>query len=40
MPIHTFAWRELLTGLRENGVSQVEIDRMTQTNPAFLLGLD
>jgi predicted metal-dependent phosphotriesterase family hydrolase len=35
-----FAWRELLTGMREHGVSQAEIDRMTKTNPARLLGLD
>jgi hypothetical protein len=40
MPIHTFAWRELLNGLRENGVTEAEIDRMTQTNPTFLLGID
>jgi hypothetical protein len=40
MPIHTFAWRELLNGMRENGVSQAEIDWMTVTNPAHLLGID
>ena len=40
MPIHTFAWRELLTGMRANGVSQAEIDLMTKTNPARLLGID
>ena len=40
MPIHTFAWRELPTGMRERGVSQAEIDLLTQTNPARLLGID
>ena len=40
MPIHSFAWRELLAGMRENGVTQAEIDLMTKTNPAHLLGLD
>jgi predicted metal-dependent phosphotriesterase family hydrolase len=38
--IHAYAWRERLTGIRENGVTQAEIDRMTKTNPARLLGID
>jgi predicted metal-dependent phosphotriesterase family hydrolase len=40
MPIHTFAWRELVTGLREHGLTENEIDRMTKVNPARLLGLE
>lgn len=37
MPIHTYAWRELLKGMRDNGFNQGEIDVMTKTNPAALL---
>jgi hypothetical protein len=40
MPIHTFAWSELLRGMREHGLTEGEIDLMTKTNPARLLGLD
>jgi len=40
MPIHTFAWSELLNGMRENGLAKEEIDLMAKTNPADLLGLE
>ncbi len=40
MPIHTYAWRELLRGMRENGISENEIDVMAKINPARLLGIE
>ena len=40
MPVHTFAWSELFTGMRENGITEREIDVMARANPAHLLGLD
>jgi predicted metal-dependent phosphotriesterase family hydrolase len=40
MPVHTFAWSELIAGMRRNGISEADIGRMTRTNPARLLGLD
>ena len=40
MPIHTFAWRELLKGMRDCGVKNADIDLMSKTNPAKLLALD
>jgi predicted metal-dependent phosphotriesterase family hydrolase len=40
MPIHTYAWAELLKGMREHGVTEDEIDHMARVNPARLLGLD
>lgn len=40
MPIHTYAWRELLKGMRENGISEGAIDIMAKKNPAILLGLE
>ena len=40
LPIHTFAWSELFTGMRENGITDREIDRMSRENPTRLLGLD
>ena len=40
MPIHTFAWSELLKGMRENGLTEEEIGLMSRVNPARLLGLD
>ena len=39
LPIHTFAWTELFRGMRENGISEAEIDVMAKANPARLLGL-
>ena len=40
MPIHTYAWRELLKGMRENGINENEIDAMAKINPARLLGIE
>lgn len=40
MPIHTFAWSELLKGMSENGLTDAEIDLMSKTNPARLLGIE
>jgi len=40
MPIHTFAWEELLRGMREHGLSEAEIDRMAKVNPGYLLGIE
>jgi hypothetical protein len=40
LPAHTFAWSELIRGLRENGIPRADIDLMSKTNPARLLGLD
>ena len=40
LPIHTFAWVELINGLLDNGITSDEIDRMTKINPALLLGLE
>jgi hypothetical protein len=40
LPLHTFAWRELIGGMLENGISRNQIDIMTKTNPAKLLGMD
>ena len=40
MPIHTFAWTELVGGLREHGLTENEIERMAKVNPARLLGLE
>ena len=40
MPIHFFAWEEYLDAMRENGLSEEEIDLMNKVNPARLLGLD
>jgi hypothetical protein len=40
LPIHTFAWAELLRGMRENGLTEDEIALMCVVNPARLLGLD
>ena len=39
MPIHFFAWEELISSMLEYGLSQDEIDLMTKVNPARLLGL-
>lgn len=39
LPIHTFAWSELFRGMRENDISEAEIDAMAKANPARLLGL-
>ena len=40
MPIHTYAWSELIGGLLENGISEDEIDTMGKVNPARLLGIE
>lgn len=40
MPIHTFAWRELLAGMRRGGMKERDIDLMCKTNPARLLSLE
>jgi hypothetical protein len=40
LPIHTFAWEELLRGMREHGLSEADIALMSQVNPARLLGLE
>jgi hypothetical protein len=40
MPIHTFAWSELIGGLLEHGITQGEIDTMAKLNPARLLGIE
>jgi hypothetical protein len=40
MPIHTFAWTELLNGMREHGLTENEIDLMAKVNPVRLLGLE
>ena len=40
MPIHTYAWAELISGLLEHGITQDEIDWMARVNPARLLGLE
>ena len=40
LPIHTYAWEELLRGMREHGLTEEEIGRMPKVNPARLLGLE
>lgn len=40
MPIHTFAWEELISAMRENGLTDKEIDLMAKVTPARLLGLE
>ena len=40
LPIHTYAWEELLRGMREHGLTEEEIGRMSKVNPARLLGLE
>ena len=40
MPVHTYAWRELLKGMRENGIGEDAIDIMAKRNPARLLGVE
>lgn len=40
LPVHTFAWSELFRGMRENGISEGDLDLMTRRNPSRLLGLD
>lgn len=40
MPIHTFAWEELISAMCENGLTDKEIDVMAKVNPARLLGLE
>jgi hypothetical protein len=40
MPIHTYAWSELLRGMHAYGLTEHEIDMITKINPARLLGLE
>ncbi|MFC1525709.1 DUF6282 family protein [Candidatus Latescibacterota bacterium] len=40
LPVHTFAWSELLKGMRENGIGDADVDLMARKNPAHLLGMD
>jgi hypothetical protein len=40
MPIHTYAWNQLLDGMVENDISQADIDLMSRENPAKLLTLE
>jgi len=40
LPIHTFAWKELFKGMRENGLTIEEIELMAKANPLRLLGLE
>ena len=40
MPIHTFAWTELIGGLLEHGITLAEIDTLAKVNPAHLLGIE
>jgi hypothetical protein len=37
MPIHTYAWKELFRGMRENGLTFEEIELMSKVNPLRLL---
>jgi hypothetical protein len=39
-PLHPDALAAFFKGMREQGFSQSEIDQMSKTNPARLLGLD
>ena len=39
MPIHFYAWAELIASMREHGLSEDESDVMAKVNPARLLGL-
>jgi predicted metal-dependent TIM-barrel fold hydrolase len=38
--IHPDGYKLLVAGLKDEGISQAEIDKMMKTNPAELLGLD
>lgn len=40
LPIHTYAWSELFRGMRENGITEEDIDVMVRKNPSHLLGLE
>jgi len=40
LPIHTFAWSELFRGMRENGITEEDIDVMVRKNPSYLMGLE
>ena len=39
-PLHTDGLRDFITALREQGISEADIDLMARQNPARLLGLD
>ncbi len=39
-PVHPDGYKLFVTGLKSAGISEREMDRMTKTNPAKLLGLD
>ncbi len=40
LPIHTYAWKELFRGMRENGLTEEEIGLMSKVNPARILDLE
>ncbi len=39
-PIHPDGYKKLVAGLKKEGISQADIDKMMKTNPAKLLGLE
>lgn len=39
-PIHPDGYKKLVAGLKKDGISQADIDKMMKTNPAKLLGLN
>ncbi len=39
-PIHPDGYKKLIAGLKNEGISQADIDKMMKTNPAKLLGLE
>jgi predicted metal-dependent phosphotriesterase family hydrolase len=39
-PLHPDGLEQFFEGLRKQGITQEEIDRMSKTNPAHLLGLE
>ncbi len=39
-PVHTAGWKDYIDGLRKEGITQAEIDRMARQNPARFLGLE
>ena len=39
-PTHPDGYKKLVSGLKKEGISQADIDKMMKTNPAKLLGLE
>ena len=39
LPVHTYAWTELLQGMHNHGLTPDQIDMMSKTNPAKMLGI-